>query len=267
MAPDPQAVLDWHRAQERDIPWRGRTDPYPILVAEVMSQQTQAERVVPHWRAFLDRFPTVQALAAARQSEVVAAWVGLGYNRRARNLHAAAQLVAVDGWPATAEGLRSLPGVGPYTAAAVASMAFGEEVAAVDTNVRRVLSRWAGRDLGSEARAAATATLVAPASAWNQALMDLGALVCTARSPRCDECPAAAWCGGPVAVAVNRQSRFTGSLRQARGAVVRVLAEGEATLAELRRATGIEAHRLGDAIAGLTTDGMVEGADPYRLAD
>ena len=177
------ALLRWYAKERRDLPWRRTADPYAILVSEVMLQQTQVARVVPRYLEWLARWPTAAALAAASRAEVLAAWVGLGYNRRALALHAAAAEVARDGWP---EDLRALPGVGPYTAAAVASFAFGAQVAAVDTNVRRVAER-----LGRGAPDA----LVPPGRAadWNQAAMELGATVCTARTPRCGACPVAAW--------------------------------------------------------------------------
>src|SRR3954470_16171800 len=168
-------LLAWHAEHGRDLPWRRTTDPYAVLVSEVMLQQTQVARVVPRYVEWLLRWPDAAALPAASRCEVLAAWVGLGYNRRAVALHEAARTVARDGWPSD---LRTLPGVGPYTAAAVASFAFGAEVAAVDTNVRRVASR-----LGHGSPEA----LLAPgrAAEWNQAAMELGATVCTARAPRC----------------------------------------------------------------------------------
>src|SRR5918912_3330007 len=132
------ALLQWYARERRDLPWRRTTDPYAVLVSEVMLQQTQVARVVPRYLAWLERWPSAASLATASRAEVLAAWVGLGYNRRAVALHEAARVVARDGWPAD---LTTLPGVGPYTAAAVASFAFGAEVAAVDTNARRVAGR------------------------------------------------------------------------------------------------------------------------------
>ena len=163
------ALLRWYDRERRDLPWRRTTDPYAILVSEVMLQQTQVVRVVPRYLEWLERWPDAASLAAASRGEVLAAWVGLGYNRRALALHGAARAVARDGWPAD---LRTLPGVGPYTAAAVASFAFGAQVAAVDTNAWRVAER-----LGRGTPEA----LLAPgrAAEWNQAAMELGATVCT----------------------------------------------------------------------------------------
>src|SRR3954469_11860086 len=181
---DTAALLDWYARVKRPLPWRATRDPYAILVSEVMLQQTQAARVIPYYEAFLDRFPHVRALASAPKADVLAAWSGLGYNRRALALQRTAQVVDEDGWP---EDLTELPGVGPYTAAAVGSFAFGAQVAAVDTNVRRVAERL-GRG--------APAELLPPgrAAEFNQAAMDLGATICTARTARCSECPVRRWC-------------------------------------------------------------------------
>jgi A/G-specific adenine glycosylase len=240
------AVLDWYARSRRDLPWRRTTDPYAILVSEVMLQQTQVARVVPRYLEWLDRWPDAESLAAASRAEVLAAWVGLGYNRRAVALHEAARAVARDGWPAD---LRALPGVGPYTAAAVASFAFGAQVAAVDTNVRRVAAR-VGRGSPDE--------LLAPgrAAEWNQAAMELGATVCTARTPRCGACPVAAWCVSAGAAVVESPSRrvaerFEDSNRFVRGRVVSALAAGEALPAD------IAPERLERAVAGLVRDGLV----------
>jgi A/G-specific adenine glycosylase len=243
------AVLRWYRANARDLPWRRTRDPYAILVSEVMLQQTQVARVVPRYEAWLERWPDAAALADASRADVLAAWVGLGYNRRALRLHEACRVVARDGWPTDAAGLRGLPGVGPYTAAAVASFAFGEQVAAIDTNVARVAAR-----LGREA-----ARLPPPGAAaeWNQAAMELGATVCGARRARCDACPAAPWCpsAGQVIVEPPRpagaRGRFEESDRYARGRVVAALAAGAAPPDELG------AERLGRVLAGLERDGLV----------
>src|SRR3954447_26624452 len=244
------AVLGWYARSRRDLPWRRTTDPYAVLVSEVMLQQTQVARVVPRYVEWLLRWPDVAALAAASRGEVLAAWVGLGYNRRAVALHEAARVVASDGWPAD---LRSLPGVGPYTAAAVASFCFGAEVAAVDTNVRRVASR-----LGHGSPEA----LLAPgrAAEWNQAAMELGATVCTARAPRCEICPVAGWCGSAgrpmVRVrAARRAERFEDSNRWVRGRVVAALAAGEGLPSD------IAPERLERAVAGLLQDGLVRRAE------
>jgi A/G-specific adenine glycosylase len=245
------ALLRWYAGARRDLPWRRTTDPYAILVSEVMLQQTQVARVVPRYLEWIARWPSAGALACASRAEVLAAWVGLGYNRRALALHAAAQAVARDGWPAD---LRALPGVGEYTAAAVGSFAFGAQVAAVDTNVRRVASRL-GRGTPAE--------LLAPARAaeFNQAAMELGATVCTARAPRCGECPVRAWCasaGRPVAARAAggaRPERFEDTNRWVRGRVVAALAAGEGL------PDGIAPERLERAVAGLVRDGLVRPVD------
>jgi len=234
-----------------------------------MLQQTQADRVVPHYEGFLRRFPTAAALAEAPLAEVLDAWSGLGYNSRAERLRRACRLVSTEGWPWTAEELERLPGVGPYTAAAVASLAFGERVPAVDTNVRRVLSRWAGCPLsGSRLSAAAAAELGPNAAEWNQALMELGAQLCTARGPRCDDCPVARWCPGPDAYEPpKRQPRFEGSRRQARGAVIRALTGvTQADLATLTADTGLEIDRVREALGTLEADGLVGEPDRGRYA-
>ena len=242
------AVLDWYTGSRRDLPWRRTTDPYAILVSEVMLQQTQVARVVPRYLAWLERWPSAASLAVASRAEVLAAWVGLGYNRRAVALHEAARVVARDGWPAD---LTTLPGVGPYTAAAVASFAFGAQVAAVDTNVQRVASR-----LGHGSPQA----LLAPgrAAEWNQAAMELGATVCTARAPRCDACPVTEWCScGPAAerpAVARRAERFEDSNRWVRGRIVAALAAGEGL-------PDVAPDRLERALAGLVRDGLIRPAD------
>ena len=210
LTPRTAALLDWYAVNRRELPWRDESDPYRVLVSEVMLQQTQASRVVSHYRSFVERFPTVQALADGAPADVLAAWQGLGYNRRAIRLHEAARQIAADGWPPPGE-LDRLPGVGPYTAAAVACFAFGTPVAAPDTNARRVLSRWEGRALSGRSLWEEAARRLPPeaAAAWNQALMDLGSAVCRPRRPSCDRCPVAAWCTDPSVYEPPRpQGRF-----------------------------------------------------------
>jgi A/G-specific adenine glycosylase len=203
-----------------------------VLLSEVMLQQTQVPRVIPHYLAWIERWPSVEALAAAPRHEVIRAWEGLGYNRRAVNLHRAAQRVAADGWP---EDLTELPGVGEYTAAAVRRFALGEPVLPVDTNVRRVLERTSG-EFGPEAA---------------EALMDLGATVCLARIPRCQICPLAEQCPsrGRRYEPLRKQSRFEGSFRQRRARTLELVAAG--------RETGLDA----DAVSSLEKDGLVENTD------
>lgn len=196
------ALAAWYERAQRDLPWRRTRDPYPVLVSELMLQQTRVTAALPYYHRFLERFPTVQALAAAGEEEVLALWSGLGYYRRARQLHAAAREIAENGFPATAAGLARLPGVGPYTAAAVASIAFGEPAAAIDGNAVRVIARLLGweeaveRAASRRAIAAAAAALLDPAAPGrsNQALMELGATLCRPAAPRCEICPLATSC-------------------------------------------------------------------------
>jgi len=250
------ALLDWYERVRRPLPWRATRDPYALLVSEVMLQQTQAARVVPYYEAFLARFPDPAALAAAPAGDVLAAWSGLGYNRRALALRDAARVVATRGWP---EDLTQLPGVGPYTAAAVGSFARNEQVAAIDTNVRRVVARRDGEDRTPRALAARVAELLPPGRAadFNQAMMELGATVCRPRAPRCGECPVRAGCaahaaGGPVVRPRRRGAeRFEDTDRWARGRIVAALLAGDPLPREV---TGERRER---ALAGLARDGLV----------
>ena len=233
-------LLDWYAAHRRDLPWRRTTDPYAILVSEVMLQQTQVARVIPRYEAWLERWPTAASLAAAPVADVLREWVGLGYNRRALRLREACAVVAEHGWP---EDLTKLPGVGPYTAAALGAFAFGRDTVALDTNVRRLFRR-----LGSE-----LAPRPGEGPIFNQATIELGALVCRARAPRCDACPftrACTWEGDPE---IRRPPavRFEDSDRWVRGRVVAALAAGE----EL---PPIEPARLERALNGLVHDGLVQ---------
>jgi A/G-specific adenine glycosylase len=187
-----KALIEWYRANKRDLPWRNTNDPYAVLVSEVMLQQTQVATVLPYYARFMSLFPTIESLALASEQDAMAAWAGLGYYRRLRNLQAAARFVSEYGWPAD---LRSLPGVGEYTAAALGSIAFGNQVACADGNVRRVMSRVAGKTLSLAESQSVSQAMIGPFSAgeWNQAVMELGALVCN-RVPKCDECPIAKDC-------------------------------------------------------------------------
>jgi A/G-specific adenine glycosylase len=227
-------LLAWFRENARDLPWRRTRDPYAILVSEVMLQQTQVERVVPRYLAWLERWPTPAALAAASPSEVIRAWQGLGYNRRAVNLHRAAQVIAVRSWP---DDLTELPGIGPYTAAAIRNQAFGEPVLPVDTNVARIQER--------------TGHVFEPGAL--QALFDLGATVCLARVPRCGICPLASACPsrGLRYEPLRKQSRFEGSFRQRRADTLRVVAADPRPVAELDA----------EAVASLARDGLVHVED------
>ena len=192
------AILEWFRENERALPWRETRDAYAIWLSEIILQQTRIEQGRPYWERFMKQWPTVESLAAATEDEVLRLWQGLGYYSRARNLHKAAQqVVAMGGFPQTMEGIRSLKGVGDYTAAAIGSIAFGMPVAVVDGNVYRVLARHYGistpiNTTEGKHEFAALAQALLPeseASAYNQGMMDFGALVCTPQSPRCMECP------------------------------------------------------------------------------
>jgi A/G-specific adenine glycosylase len=214
-------LLRWYRRHRRDLPWRRTNDPYAIWVSEVMLQQTTAAAVAPRWAAFLRRFPTVGALARSPEREVLAAWAGLGYYARARSLRKGARAILSAGaFPRTADGWRVLPGVGPYTAAAVASICFGEPAAVLDGNVARVLSRLGALRLDPRSAAGARClrsvaqALLDPSAPgdFNQALMELGATVCTPRAPRCAACPLRASCkarslGTPEAFPTARESQ------------------------------------------------------------
>ena len=223
-------LLAWFEANRRDLPWRSTRDPYAILVSEVMLQQTQVDRVVPRYERWLARWPTAERLAEAAPAEVIVEWQGLGYNNRAIALHRAARRIANAGWP---EDLTTLPGVGPYTAAAVRNFAFGEDVLPRDVNVERV-ERRTGHAFGG-------------ASA--QALMDLGATICLARIPRCARCPLADACPsrGTRDAPARRQSRFEGSFRQRRATMLRLVADRP------RRASRLDAEILW----ALERDGLV----------
>jgi A/G-specific adenine glycosylase len=191
-------LLSWYDREGRDLPWRvkkGRADPYRVWLSEIMLQQTTVTAVIPYFERFLARWPDVTALAAAPREELMSAWAGLGYYSRARNLHAAAQRLVVEGFPKTEEGWRDLPGVGPYTAAAIAAIAFGEAANVVDGNIERVMSRLYAVETPlpaakQELRALAGELVTKDRAAdWPQALMDLGATVCTPKSPSCLLCP------------------------------------------------------------------------------
>jgi A/G-specific adenine glycosylase len=229
-----ERLLAWFAADGRDLPWRRTRDPYAILVSEVMLQQTQVERVIPRYLRWLERWPTPEALAAAPPADVIREWAGLGYNRRAVNLHRAARRIAAGGWP---DDLTELPGVGRYTADAVGCFAFGLAVLPVDTNVARVQAR-SGYAFDGEC---------------GQALMDLGATVCVARIPRCEECPLAPACPsrGRRYEPQRKQGAFEGSFRQRRSATLRLVSEHP------RPVTTLDA----EVVAALSRDGLVTVAE------
>ena len=245
--PPMATVLGWWDRHARPLPWRRTRDPYAVWVSEVMSIQTQVDRVAPAWEAWIDRWPVVDALAEASLAEVLGQWQGLGYPRRARDLHRSAQIVAALGWPAD---LTQLPGVGAYVAAAIRCFAHEEPVLPVDVNVRRVLRRRFGDGVeiaGDPWRA-------------GQALMEFGQRICTIR-PRCGECPVREGCAGPAADPAPTSGRsrppFAGSLRQRRGQLLRrVLADGAVPAGDADP----------EAAAGLVQDGLVWLAQGRLLA-
>lgn len=278
-------LLAWYLHDARSLPWRETDDPYETLVAEVMLQQTQASRVEPAFRAFLERFPTVEALAEAPLADVLRQWAGLGYNRRAVNLHRAAQtIVERHGGvvPDDYAALTALEGVGAYTARAVLAFAYGQDVAPVDANVARVLLRAASGRPQSRSQLQRLADRMVPAHEgprWSQALMDLAARYCTPRDPRCHACPVAAACawrmthhralgGGdegppdPAATSPARsraQPPFAGSDRYHRGRLVDALRHGPVDGDELARAADCDdPGRLAELTRGLERDGLAE---------
>jgi A/G-specific adenine glycosylase len=279
------ALLEWFAANARDLPWRRTRDPYAILVAEVMLQQTQVDRVLPYYTRFLDRFPTVQALASAPTADVIRIWSGLGYNRRAVNMQRAA-IAVVEGlegtFPTDPAELKKLPGIGAYTAGAIAAFAHERDVAFLDTNMRRVVSRVIfGSESAPEAEVLeAAAALVPPGQGWtwNQALIEFGALQCTARRPACIVCPLREECAafptmqftlGRKKSQVKKTSEpFENTTRYYRGRIIETLRE----LPEYDRA-GIPLTELGLKVQeGFTPEkipwlrGLVEGLQRDGLA-
>jgi A/G-specific adenine glycosylase len=278
------AVLAWGGRQLRDLPWRRTRDPWAVLVSEVMAQQTGVDRVVPYYEAFLARFPDPPTCAAAPAGAVLTLWSGLGYNRRAVHLHACARAITTRHGgrvPDDLDALLALPGIGPYTARAVLAFAFERPVGVVDTNVGRVLARWSGRSLRpAEAQAAADARATAaaggaaggPAWLWNQAVMELGARVCTRRAPDCTRCPVAGGCAwgragqpapdpadGSAGVGTG-QPRFEGSDRQGRGRLVNALRYGPVKREVLAQVMGwpddeARAERVAQSVVA---DGLAE---------
>lgn len=274
------AVLAWYEATGRALAFRATRDPYAVLVSELMAQQTQAARAAEAWTAWMARFPTVGALAAAPVADVLRAWAGLGYNRRAVHLHRAAAAIMADFGgvvPSTVEGLASLPGVGPYTARAVAAIAFGLPVGAVDTNVRRVLGRVAGG--GPEAFSAgalqALADAVVPADRagdWTHALMDVGARLCRPRRPLCADCPAIAWCryaagerAARVAAPAGRspEPAFPSTTRWLRGRILaRARDAADGVWVTFGAAIGEHGpHAVREAVAALAWEGLLEARE------
>jgi A/G-specific adenine glycosylase len=276
-----EQLLAWSADARRDLPWRRTRDPWAILVSELMLQQTQVARVEPRYLAFLERFPDPAACAAAAPGEVVRAWTGLGYNRRAINLHRTATVVVADHGgrlPDHLDALLALPGIGPYTARAVLAFAFERDHGVVDTNAARVIARAvAGHRLNAREVQDHADELVPLGRGWdwNQAVLDLGATICVKRSPRCDRCPVADRCAwaergfedpDPAdgsAGTSGAQSRFEGSDRQGRGRLVQALRTGPLELERVADAAGWpddpdRARRVADSLVG---DGLAEYAD------
>ena len=274
------AVLDWYAVNGRDLAFRRTSDPWAILVSEVMAQQTQAARAAEAWTRFMGAYPTPAAMADASAADVIRAWRGLGYNRRALALHRAALAIVDDhggSVPDTLEALMALPGIGPYTARAVLAIAFGRPVAALDVNIRRVLGRAFGLDAAAPgARQPAADRLIPAARAadWTHALMDVGAAFCRPREPRCVSCPLEAWCpvaGSVVApVSDGRPSpRFASTTRWLRGRILDALRDAPDN-AWVRFDSSIGDHGLpavSAALAALGSEGLIAlDGDCARLA-
>jgi A/G-specific adenine glycosylase len=276
LTPLQRDLLDWGERARRDLPWRRTRDPWAVLVSELMLQQTQAPRVVPKFEVFLERFPTVGDCAAASVGEIVDAWHGLGYNRRAVNLHRAAVVVAERHGgvvPDDLDALLALPGIGPYTARAVLVFAFERDIGLVDTNAGRFVARALAGHAVTAAEGQRLADGAVPAGeawAWGQAVFDLGAAVCTKRAPACDRCPVVDSCAwahsgwppsdpaiGSAGVSTG-QSPFAGSFRQGRGRLVSVLRSGPIAPGSVAVASGWpdDAERAARAVASLVADGL-----------
>jgi len=275
------AILAWYGAHGRSLAFRATADPYAVLVSEVMAQQTQISRVEEAWTQFLGAFPTIHALAAATPADVLRAWRGLGYNRRGLNLWRAARVVVDEHGgelPRDIAALEQLPGVGPYTARAVAAIAFGMPVGAVDTNVRRVLGRVVAgsRDAvqGRELQALADAS-VPPAqpAAWTHALMDLGATICRAQTPLCTGCPVQAWCRYAATRGAGEQARtmrareapFPSTSRWLRGRILDSLRDGRGWVDVEDRIGQHQRPAVEVALADLAADCLIERADGDAL--
>lgn len=280
------AVLQWYAEHRRDLPWRdSECSGWGVLLSEVMSQQTPIARVEPMWRDWMERWPTPADLAAAPPGEAVAHWGRLGYPRRALRLHEAAGVIARDHGnvvPSDPEVLRSLPGIGDYTAAAVAAFAYGVRTTVVDTNVRRVEARlFSGEPLPAKSLSAAEMRLAesllpdddADAATWNVAVMELGALICTAKSPSCETCPVRSMCawvaaGSPAYDGPPRRGqKWAGTDRQVRGRIVQLLREADAPVPRAEIDTvWHDQVQLDRCLGGLLHDGLVEPVDDELFA-
>ena len=265
------ALLKWGSDTLRDLPWRRTRNPWHVLVSEVMLQQTSVARVLPKFEAFINEFPTPHDLASAPLGDALRLWSGLGYPRRCRNLREAARVLHEDfngEFPESVDVLLTLPGVGQYTSRAVLAFAFEHDVAVVDTNVSRVLSRIEGRALKAKELQVLADSFVPQGLGWewNQVMMDFGARHCTARQPQCAQCPLrqlCVWKGEGVdpapasAGASKPQGRFEGSDRQARGRAMRAVADGVTTLAALTKTMGVEEDRARTLVTALVDEGLL----------
>ena len=265
------ALLKWGSDTLRDLPWRRTRNPWHVLVSEVMLQQTSVARVLPKFEAFINEFPTPHDLASAPLGDALRLWSGLGYPRRCRNLREAARVLHEDfngEFPESVDALLTLPGVGQYTSRAVLAFAFEHDVAVVDTNVSRVLSRLEGRALKAKELQVLADSFVPQGLGWewNQVMMDFGARHCTTRQPQCAQCPLrqlCVWKGEGVdpapasAGASKPQGRFEGSDRQARGRALRAVADGVTTLAALTKTMGVEEDRARTLVTALVDEGLL----------
>lgn len=287
------ALIGWFGANGRDLPWRHTRDPYRVLVAELMLQQTQVERVIPKYHAFLAQFPDIHTLATAPTSAVITAWQGLGYNRRALYLQRTAQAVVSQYagiFPRDVATLKQLPGIGDYTSGAIACFAYEQDVAFLDTNIRRVILRLLTDPqalIPSEQSLRDLAAQHVPSGqgwAWNQAIMELGAIICTANSPKCPRCPLRGDCrdyaarlaaddaleplapAKPRRVAERKDAPFAGSNRQIRGRIIDALRQTPHSLTQihthlLQSGLNLDTTKLAAVIAGLVRDGLVVSTD------
>ncbi len=273
------ALLAWGATSLRDLPWRRTDDPWKVLVSEVMLQQTSVARVTPKFETFIEAFPAPVDLARSPLADALVLWQGLGYPRRCRNLHLAAGVIARDHGgivPDSLDGLLALPGIGAYTARAVLAFAYRRDVAVVDTNVSRVLSRLDGVSMTARQLQERADRLVPTGLSWewNQVVMDVGARICTARAPKCDACPVSEWCTwrgvgadpAPASAGASRpQARFEGSDRQARGRAMRALSDGARSRSELSDAMGVDASRAERLLSGLINEGLVVECDEMLM--
>ena len=278
---DQEAILDWFDKNKRDLPWR-KTDPWGVMVSEYMLQQTPVNRVLPKWMEWMDRWPSPSDLAGAKKSDVISAWGRLGYPRRAIRLHEAAKIIAThhnNSVPREIEILRQLPGIGDYTAAAIASFAFNESTLVMDINIRRLFSRAIDgvehptSSPSQYERKIRSQLLPLDGAKWAAATMELGALICTSKNPQCDLCPVKKVCswrklGSPASERKPKTQAWHGTDRQCRGVVVQALRE-EKTISKTEiRKLWSEEEQLEKALKTLLADGLIETTGKkYKLAD